>query len=180
MYIEQWALLINAFVAIGTIALAITALITVRHGIKERRNRRLEEAIEWATEIGKISVEFTADTIHKLKGADGNLYISICVDKTLLRARDLRIKTQHAMDIIESFHSSLQDAAAKLADEFESYIKALEKWYNSLLIVLKEPGSDESELEGLAIEAGNKEFLLGQCVDEFIAEANKARSRNII
>ncbi len=177
---EQWTLLINAIAAISTIAIAVVALITIRQNVKERRNRRLEEIIEWATEIGKIEVKFTADTIHKLNDADGNLFISVCVDKALRTAIDYRLKAQHSLDIVESFDKSLRESTVAMMGEFELYIEALEKWARALLAVLKNPGSDDSELEGLAIEAGTKEYSLHQLAGKFIGEVNKARIKNIL
>ena len=179
MGIDYWNLIINGFAAFGTLALALVALKTIRQNVQERRNRLLEDIVEWAKEVGNINVDFTSDNIHKLKTDDGNLYISLCVDKALRIAEEVRLKTPHTIGTIKWFGTSGQKSVTEIIDGLESLIKALKAWNNELLSVLRETDSDESALEGLAIETGTQLYLLSQYVGKFIAESNKVKIKNI-
>ena len=175
-------LIISFFVASATIALAVVALLTIRKGVREKRERRLDDVIELAIDIRKCSVDFDIKEIGELEGSKGDLYLSIKVGDTLIKAKDMRTKVQYMSDIAEHFGADLQQAIAKLKDEFEAHIKLLEKWNLSLIDTIRNPEETDispEQLEGIAIEVGNHEWLLAQYVNKVIEEVNRIKNRNL-
>jgi hypothetical protein len=51
IYKDLFNVIVNTLVAIGTIALACIAIIEIKQSLKEKRKQKLDDVVEWATNI---------------------------------------------------------------------------------------------------------------------------------
>jgi hypothetical protein len=177
METEQWSLVINALVAFGTIALAGIAFVTILQAIRDRSNRRLEDIISWATDVGGFRVEFGADVVSRLQGPGGDAYLEIQVGAAVDKITDLSRKSQYISSMAKNFNTALQTALEELIKELIAHKGLLQKWHHGLLEAVREPSPDKSKaLVSLAIETGSHEYLLGQYADKVIIEATGTKA----
>lgn len=129
--------LANAYVAIGTLILAtVTALLAgftylnIKSGeARERRDRKerlLNEIIEWAVDVSKCGIEKGYPDISNLIDLQAVwLKISNNVGDIILCFKEMRGKNQYITEIVKALDQDLKEAAKILTDDFEEHINLL-------------------------------------------------------
>ena len=126
--------LINLIAAIlvggGTLFLGIMALRTIRQTRSiqraEKRERLLNEIIEWAIDISKCGIEKGYPDISNLIDLHTVwLKISNNIDDIILCFKEMRGKNQYIGEIVKTLPQDLQEASQTLIGDFEEHIRLL-------------------------------------------------------
>ena len=109
----------TGIMAFGTIILAIASFWTIRQNYKfrekDRRERLLNEIIEWATDIAKCGLEKDLpDTSHITDVNDGKLHLAYSTNILAKSFQSMRGRNQYIRQIVLIFGKDLQEATKNI------------------------------------------------------------------
>lgn len=161
-FFSTWAIVLGAIATLGLVLGAFLAIMDNRHSrILDRRERRLNEIIEWATDICRCGVEQRSEkimeTYKKLEGErlsqskkkgllspehqrllqDLQFDIGIHLSKLTNSFVEFRPKNRYIQKVAGFMGKTLQEKVSELIDEVEAHIKLLEKCQTAPNIVTK-------------------------------------------
>jgi hypothetical protein len=186
-WLKEWSQAISAgimllavFVALGIGVASI--LHTQSMQKRERRERLLDEIIEWAVDMtkGELLMEF-AD----VKGIQGvrktRLYLYVTVDKLQFTFRQARTRGLYISRIVSILGTNLQQAVGELRRNLEAHIQALKECMDTIDSPALDSPAQERTLN-IAIAAARKttdsKKLLDKSANKVIEETTKIKIRD--
>jgi len=181
--LKEWAQVISAgitllavFVALG---IGVSSLIQTNKLQKaEKRERLLNEIIEWAVDVtkGEVLMEITDVTgIRDIRGA--RFYLYTTVDKLQFSFRQARTRGLYISGIVSILGADLQRAVGELIRNLEVHIQALRECMDAI----NSPAC-ETTLDGAksaARKTTDSKKLLDESATRVIDEAIKIKTRDI-
>jgi len=172
----DWITLAAVIVALGIGVASILHTQSLQK--KERKERLLNEIIEWAVDVtkGELLMEF-AD-VRGIKGIQwSRLYLYTTVDKLHFSFRQARTRGLYISGTVSILGADLQQAVGELIRNLEVHIQALRKCMD----VIDSPAC-ETTLDG-AMSAARKttdtKKLLDESATKVLDEAAKIKTRDI-
>lgn len=178
MEVGDWITLAAVVVALG---IGVASILHTRNMLKkERRERLLNEIIEWATKVYSMPWRF------------GNVFREVV--KITSETDAYLFKIAHAAEMKESFvefhgnnlyakeislnFADLHKASLKLISEYEKYVKLLEEYSTIVKKVMKSEAiqAEEQEAEG---QLDSASFQINHYAYKVIQEATKLKTRDI-
>jgi len=173
-WLKEWAQVIGAgitllavFVALG---IGVSSLIqTNRLQKAERRERLLNEIIEWAVDVSKCGIEKGYPDISNLIDLHVVwLKISNNIGDIILCFKEMRGKNQYIGEIVKALDQDLREASKTLIEDFEEHIR--------LLSLCETYMRDREKAWGNAIRHKHK---LNFSAKKVIEEVTKIKTRDI-
>jgi len=135
MALENWI----AISAIATFILAVAAFWAIwqNRGIQKRnrRERLLNEIIEWAVSISKWRID-NKSMFREMAGKRGakqkQMFLLAYIAEAEQSFRGMQGKNLYINNVVQTFDQNLQKAAAKLVSDMNEYINFLESWCASV------------------------------------------------
>lgn len=151
MCIEQLGILIDAFVAIGTIGLAVIAYLTIQHTRKAqqtaRKREQIVEIIECANDVIKLVTE---KIFEDLTTGEDILHAVMTIRN---RFESLSGRLEHIKSIALNFEPDLQTTVSKMSEMHEVHLETLiecqRKIMNSYVGFLKKKGKKDVEIKAV-------------------------------
>ena len=175
MTTSDWINLIAAIiVGGGTLFLGIMAWRTIRQTRSiqkaEKRERLLNEIIEWAIDVSKCGTEKEFKEVTGITDEDiSGGFVVAFFSEVRFSFQATRGKSEYISNITSNFGKDLQDAVKELVEAVELHIDLLGK------IEVNAPGGFVSAIK----EVGKHNTALGESTRKVIKEATKIKTRDI-
>jgi len=189
IWLKEWAQAISAgimllavFVALGVGVASI--LHTQRMQKKERRERLLNEIIEWAVDMTKGELLMEFEDVKSIKDIrKTRLYLYVTMDKLQFTFRQARTRGLYISRIVSIFGTDLQKAVGELMRNLEVHIQVLKECMDTLDSPALDSPAQEKTLN-VAIAAArrttNSKKLLDKSANKVIDEATRIKTRDFI
>ena len=137
---------------------------------RERKERLLNEIIEWAINITKCGTEKEFKEVTGIRDEDmSDRFIDAFFSEVRFNFQATRGKSEYISNITSNFGRDLQDAVKELIEAVEVHIDLLDK------IEVDAPGGFVSAIE----EAGKHNTPLGESARKVIEKAANIKTRDI-
>ena len=182
MEVSDWINLIAAIlVGGGTLFLGIMAWRTIRQTRSiqkaERRERLLNEIIEWAENFTKHpSTKIFGDLVNAAGTEKVSLHVHAHIAEVLGNLSGQVGNSVYINKISQKFNKGLQDIVSKLSKDLDVYLNFLNKWYYSMSETIIKKQSTGEEHFKKADELARQTTLSAINV---IEEATKIKIRDI-
>lgn len=179
-WIKEWAIPLSAG---ATFLLAIAAFLAIRQTRKlqkrERRDRLLNEIIEWAVEVAKSSIEPETPDLFDDKDAAKSWPFLAAQEKKLDTLQLLRAKSAYIAKIATETNPDLGKVTIETVENLSNQIKSLYEHKNFVSeYKSKKRSMDTSFLTGLAKNVEDNNKRLYESAVHVMEQSAKIRSGN--
>ncbi len=175
--------------ALATLVLALGAFLTIRQNHllqkRERRDRLLNEIIEWAIKITKHRFEESLKELLQITDSSGTISYKKSlqfVHADIVEAKEifasLGIQSQYVSKTAFSFGVELHSAVKDLAGKIDEYVNYLDNWQNTLFCEIEKQKKDVDIVRGAskADEIGRR---MDKSAQKILEEAAKIKTKDI-
>lgn len=170
--------------ALATLLLAIAAFLTIRRSDEyreqDRKERLLNEIIEWAVDVAKIGIEPDTPELSDDRDAAKSWPFLDSQFKKLETLQLLRVRSVSAESIAQVIHKDLHEPVKDSIDNLRMQLRSLYD-YKTFMDQHKSKGSDEkiNFLTSTAKQVDKNNKLLYNSAVKVIEEASKIKTRDI-
>jgi hypothetical protein len=183
MEVGDWITLGAVIVAL---AIGVTSLLqTQRLQKRERKERLLNEIIEWAIDVAKCGLEKDLpDTSRITDVNDGKLHLAYSTNILAKSYQSMRGRNQYISQIVLTFGIDLQEAVSTLNKDVEEHIKLLDVLYNNVTVrFVSLTNSNIAEyteqITKYTTQISMHRWKLDESTNKVIEEATKISTRDI-
>jgi len=187
-WLKAWGQVINSgimlmavFVALG---MGITSILHTQSMQKrERRERLLNEIIEWAVDMTKGELLMDFADVKSIQGIRrARLYLYVTLDKLQFTFKQARTRGRYISRIVSILGKDLQKAVEDLIRTLEAHIQVLKECMDTLDSPALESPAQEKTLNVVTAEARKtteSKKILDKYASRVIEEATKIKVRDI-
>jgi len=152
---------------------------------RERKERLLNEIIEWAIDVAKCGLEKDLpDTSRTTDMNDGKLHLAYSTNILAKSYQSMRGRNQYISQIVLTFGQDLQEAVNTLKKDVEEHIKLLDVLYNDLTVrFVSLTNSNIAEyteqITKSTTQIGMHRWKLDESTNKVIGEASKIKTTDI-
>lgn len=178
MTTDNWINLIAAIlVGGGTLFLGIMAWRTIRQTRNmqkaEKRERLLNEIIEWAINVTKCEIILELADLTAIKNMRAGLDLFIMADKERFTFKELKRRSFYISRVVSAFGQDLQLVIEKLTKRLEVHLELLNEYKDAIL------GERPDEIESLSKKLDDNKNLLDEFAEEILEEVAKIKTKDI-
>jgi len=167
------------------LGLGVASLVQIKRLQKrERRERLLNEIIEWAIDVGRCGLEKDLPDTSKISDMnEGKLHLAYSLNILAKTFQALRGRNQYTSEIVLTFSSGLQKAAKALINDIEEHIKLLDDLLGIINVKFMRITGDNLEeyMEQLAMavtQIAEHKLRLEESASKVIKEAAEIKKKD--
>jgi len=184
MEVGDWITLAAVIVALGIGVAAILQTQSLQK--KERKERLLNEIIEWAIDVTNLR-SGGKGIFKEIAGIADIKEVEILTQAHIIEMKEsyvgMRGRNKYVSSIIRDFKQDLQQAVIKLIEDLEVYIEVLDEWWKFKCDAIEQDSIKTEEYITKDGEYTTKadEYMLqiDNSANEVIEEAAKVKTRDI-
>ena len=185
-FLDDWAITLGAAVTFMLAVAAFLAILDNRQGRRaDRRERLLNEIIEWATDVARCGLEKDLpDTSSITDMNEGKLHLAYSTNILAKSFQSMRGRNKYITQIALTFGQDLQEAIETLAKDVEKHIKLLDILYAEVTVQFVSVTNNNlaeymSQIGKTVTQIGNHKLKLEESANKIIEEACKIKAKDI-